>query len=1028
MTEKIGLEATLEMDDFNKSVKMYISSTTEMNSQTNIFATALGGLSPVMSTVTQALGNILSSAFNAVVSAVQSAASAMIDFGVESVNLATDFQSQMSILSVAASGAGLSMQTLKDAALAVGGDADLLGVSATGAADAMTGLYKAGLSTTLIFGDLQGYLAGTADLGGALRASIDLAAASELDMVAASDLAAITLASFGGQMETDEERANFITLAMNNFVQAADASVASVSDLAAAMMNVAPTAAAMGINIFDLNNALAIMSTRGISGAEAGTALKSMLTNMQRSTPAVEEALRKLNVELYDNEGVMRSLPDIIAQFENAMAGMTQEQKNQYIQTIAGTYGMNAMNTLLQEGTAGWDKMAAATANAAGIQAQAETKAATFAGKMEAMQGVIETLKIRIGDAFLPVLTDMLGVFSEMIEKYGPQIASVFETIGGALSKLFDAISGGGSVGGALAMFFADLGFAELGGTINWLVTMFQQKLLPIFTVTLPGALATAGSFWTNTLLPALTKVWSFIQTSVIPIFQTVVSWFQQMIPIAIQVATDYFNLYLKPAFDSIVEQWNTKLQPAISALWEWLQENIPVAIAFLAQVWETNLKPALDALGIFVSETLIPVIADLAAWFISNVPVAIEAAANAWYTYLYPAFSAAWSFIANTLIPIVGEIVKWLQENIPLAIEAARKFWVEVLLPALQEIWAYIQENILPNFEKMWIWIQENLPAAIKTLETFWLETLLPALTEIWDFIETSIIPIFSSITTWMQETITAAISTLTSFWLETLLPAITEIWTFINDSLIPLWNALADLFNVLLALAIQNLTALWNETLLPAITDIWTFINESLIPIWDDLSTLFTVTLTNAISDLTKLWSETFLPALTAIWTFISEKLLPIFKDIITYFVDTFGPKLTEVKTTKIDALASSFDAVKQAIQWVIDKVNALVEALSKLVVPADLKPGSPPPFYYALKDVGRAMNELSADAIPKLGMEMTHNLDNIVSPRMGQSPMQSITNTRQVNAPINATINNGMDMFAFQARVQQAITGAL
>lgn len=43
--------------------------------------------------------------------------------------------------------------------------------------------------------------------------------------------------------------------------------------------------------------------------------------------------------------------------------------------------------------------------------------------------------------------------------------------------------------------------------------------------------------------------------------------------------------------------------------------------------------------------------------------------------------------------------------------------------------------------------------------------------------------------------------------------------------------------------------------------------------------------------------------------------------------------------------------------------------------------------------------------------------------------RSPVSQMTNSSKViNAPINATINNGMDMFAFQSRVQQAMANAL
>jgi hypothetical protein len=89
----------------------------------------------------------------------------------------------MAIMSTAVDTTELSIDKLHDIAVKVGGDTDLIGVSATGAADAITGLSKAGLSATEIFGNYNGYLEGTAELSGALRAAIDLAAASELDIV-----------------------------------------------------------------------------------------------------------------------------------------------------------------------------------------------------------------------------------------------------------------------------------------------------------------------------------------------------------------------------------------------------------------------------------------------------------------------------------------------------------------------------------------------------------------------------------------------------------------------------------------------------------------------------------------------------------------------------------------------------------------------------------------------------------------------------------------------------------------------------
>lgn len=383
----------------------------------------------IQNTLAVTLGNVLAKAAEVATTALISVGQAAIGAFSDSFKLATDFESAMTTLSIAAKSTGLSFDDLSDAAIAVGGDASLVGVSASGAADAMTELFKAGLSNVEVFGDLQGFMAGTTDLSGALRAAIDLAAATELDMVQASELAAVALSTFGGELETEEERAQFIRVAMDNFVKSADASVASVTDLAEALRNVGPTAASFGFSLEDTNNALAILSTRGISGAEAGTALKSMMTNLMRPTDAVKESLKELNVSLFNQDGVMRSLPEIIGDFGNAMEGLTEEQKLNHIQTLAGTFGMKAFSTLLEEGTEGWNEMAAATAEATGIQEQAIAKSQTLAGRFEAFQGVIETLQITIGDAFIPVAKELLVWATELAETFGPVIVGVIEDV-----------------------------------------------------------------------------------------------------------------------------------------------------------------------------------------------------------------------------------------------------------------------------------------------------------------------------------------------------------------------------------------------------------------------------------------------------------------------------------------------------------------------------------------------------------------------------------------------------------------------
>jgi hypothetical protein len=61
-------------------------------------------------------------------------------------------------------------------------------------------------------------------------------------------------------------------------------------------------AAQYGLTIEDTAAVLGIFANNGIKGGEAGTALKSVLLNLNRPTQDVQDALAKLNVHLYDGQ------------------------------------------------------------------------------------------------------------------------------------------------------------------------------------------------------------------------------------------------------------------------------------------------------------------------------------------------------------------------------------------------------------------------------------------------------------------------------------------------------------------------------------------------------------------------------------------------------------------------------------------------------------------------------------------------------------------------------------------------------
>jgi TP901 family phage tail tape measure protein len=278
--------------------------------------------------------------------------------GKQALGMAMEFEESTAVLGVAARGWGKDVEELRKIAMAVGEDTRLLGVTSSGAADAMLELAKAGIELGPALGNLNGYMEEGQELGGALGAAIRTAAASELDMVEATELGVALLSNFGQEARDAGLSGEYLTDALDSLVRTADASVSSVTELRDSLSSVGPTASGLGIPLDDVNVALAQLSNAGIRGATAGTALRSMLNSFIRDTGPAKEAWAELGMSIYDAQGAMRPLPDIFEEMRTKMAGMTEEQRNLIIKNTAGIYGQKAMIPLLKAGAKGWEEMA----------------------------------------------------------------------------------------------------------------------------------------------------------------------------------------------------------------------------------------------------------------------------------------------------------------------------------------------------------------------------------------------------------------------------------------------------------------------------------------------------------------------------------------------------------------------------------------------------------------------------------------------------------------------------------------------
>ena len=712
----------------------------------------------------------------------------------QALGTAGDFEAGMNILAIAARSSGTAMEDLSKAAIAIGSDTALVGIDAVQAADAMTTFYKAGLTTADVFADLDGYLAGNIELTGALRAAVDLAAASDIDLAQASEVVAIAMATFGLSAEDAAGIAD-------SFVGAADASVAEVSDLAEALKNVGPTMAQFGYSLEDTNTALALLSMRGITGAEAGTSLKSMMVNLMRPTKAVTGALADLNVSLYDNQGRLKSMPTIIGDLSKAMAGLTEEQRNQYIQTIAGTYGMKAMASLLEEGVVGWEEMEAAIGDCASAQEVGAARTKGFKAAMAHLNAAVKTLMITAITPILPMLTALVQRIKGIIDRAiaaDPKLLQLGLIIGavamaiGPLLIVLGAMASGlgillspiGLIIGAVALLGAAWATSLLG--IRDIITGLWDSTIKPFVENVAVRLRGRVAFFSGEFLTAMATSLRLAGTPLGDFYEMAISVISGIMEIAQATWPRIQEIFrtVWGAIQSIITTVMSDIVPKITEGFQlimgWVDKNWPRIQAIIETVWG-----AIHTVIQAVIDTVVPFI------------VAEFDKVVLWVNANWPLIQRTIETVLNAVLAVVEKVVGWIakfwEDNHGAILNVVNVIWntiklvIDTAINAVLTILKTIMQIINGNWEGAWTTIQNFASTTWGKIKLWWEDTtarlkavwdeigpkLQTAWDTIWDAVSTKAIEIWDTIKTFVTDTLGDIRD-----WIDTQLGEISAAW----------------------------------------------------------------------------------------------------------------------------------------------------------------------------------------------------------------------------------------------------------
>lgn len=376
------------------------------------------------------------------------AAQAVGTFVADSVNKAGDFDAGMRTFAAAAGDslakAGLSVDDFKQQFLTLGAE---LPVSTSAVQEAATTLIRGGLDPLVI-------------KSGALKDSLQFAAAAGMELGDAAELSIKQLGTFGDANMTAAEQVAFLQQSQDLMVKAAGASTLNVAALGDATLAAGGQAKAAGVDYGDFVTTMGLISPAFGSAAEAGTSYKNFLLRLQPSTKTAAAAMQELGLltedgksKFYDATGAFIGNQAAAELLKTSLTGLSDSQRVQALQTIFGNDAMGAAVALADQGSAGYATFAESMANANGVQQQAAMVQQGFNTALDNMLGSVESLQITLGSALLPILTQLLN------EVIAPGINT--------LSVMTNAIGGSSEAFGQLS--------PQLQGVVIWLQQLWTQ-------------------------------------------------------------------------------------------------------------------------------------------------------------------------------------------------------------------------------------------------------------------------------------------------------------------------------------------------------------------------------------------------------------------------------------------------------------------------------------------------------------------------------------------------------------------------
>lgn len=687
------------------------------------------------------LGNIAKTGIKATTTILTRAATALARIGAASVKVGMEFEASMS--QVAAT-MGITADTIAEDGTK---PFDILSEAAKAAGES-TQYSASEAAEALNYLALAGYDAATASE--VLPSVLNLAAAGGMDLAYASDLATDAMSALG-IAASNENLTNF----GDKLAVTAQKSNTSVSQLGEAILTVGATAKDLAGGTTELNTALGILADSGIKGSEGGTHLRNVLLALQTPTEAAASALEKYTNGVYDAEGNMRPLNDILGELNGSLSEMTQEERTGVINKIFNKTDLASAQVLLAGCASNVGDLGVAF-DSAGIDVKSfgvsidelvesfdtSITQEEFAKKAMSEYGVTAEQAGVMYSGFMSVLSDSGSRFDELsgyIDGSAGAMQNMADTMNdnlqGDLKILNSALEGLGislyesvdnpmrevvqtatSMIGTLSDAFKEGGFDGMVGAIGDVMSQIVQRIAEAAPTLINAAVNMVSSFCEGLKsAPGLGDAGANLVMSIVTGIASCVGdiWTTSIVLIgklAEGIAT---------GAPQAVSAMATSLTDIVECIVDWLpdvlQAGVDIVLAIIDGIAQTLPTLIVQAANILI---------EICDALVQNLPAIVEAAINIVQALIDGLVSGIPLLIEGAIqlfmgiIEAIPTIIQAIVENLPQIITALVEGLVGAL-PQLLEASITLLMALIEAIPEIVVAIAENLPQIITAIAT---------------------------------------------------------------------------------------------------------------------------------------------------------------------------------------------------------------------------------------------------------------------------------------------------------------------